>query len=171
MSKESMRKLYKTMIPYKYHFNTDLLVSLIEKHSHILCYYPMSNEPDILDFLFEKKKNLYFPKIINKEMNFYRVENKENFIKGHFDIMEPVSTDKLSIFDNLLVFCPGLFFTKTGERLGHGKGYYDKFLSKLHNPIKIGLCYNYYIVKHLEKENHDICMDYVFDGKELWEIK
>lgn len=172
MDKNILRKLFKNMKPVKYDFKTDYLINYIEKFENILCFYPLENEPDILNFLFSLNKNLYFPKINNcNEMDFYKVDKLKDFSIGKFGVMEPLSTDKLNSNENLLIFCPGLFFTESGNRLGHGKGYYDNFLSKVKNSVKIGVCYNYYIIKNIHIDVHDVSMDYIFTGKELIKCK
>ncbi len=57
-----------------------------------------------------------------------------------------------------LLIIPGLAFGKTGERLGRGKGFYDKFLEK-YNGLKIGICTSEQLLDEIPTEPHDIKMD------------
>ena len=57
---------------------------------------------------------------------------------------------------------PGIAFDKELNRLGHGNGYYDKYLS-LSNGYKIGICYSSQMAEHLTTDENDIKMDIVID--------
>ena len=83
--------------------------------------------------------------------------------------MEPIGepfTDYAQI-DVCLV--PGVAFDAAGHRLGRGRGYYDRFLSKLYSPshfpalspLKIGVCFPFQRVAEVPSEPHDILMDEV----------
>ena len=50
-------------------------------------------------------------------------------------------------------------FDREGHRLGRGKGYYDRFLSRVPNIYKIGLCFSWQLVDSVPTDEHDIRMD------------
>ena len=54
-----------------------------------------------------------------------------------------------------LVLVPGLAFDSTGNRLGHGKGYYDRFLSQIPTVSTIGITFHSQLVPGLAAEPHD----------------
>ena len=54
---------------------------------------------------------------------------------------------------------PGMAFDEAGHRLGRGKGYYDRFLARVPNLYKIGLCFSWQVVPHIPCDEHDIRMD------------
>lgn len=61
-----------------------------------------------------------------------------------------------------LVFVPGLAFTREGQRLGRGAGFYDRFLTgRGANAVKIGICFEFQIVDSLPSEPHDVVLDAV----------
>lgn len=61
-----------------------------------------------------------------------------------------------------LAIIPGVAFDLRGSRLGHGAGYYDRFLPKLHPSCpKVALAYEFSINQFLPNEPHDIPMDYI----------
>ena len=72
-------------------------------------------------------------------------------------------------FENSVIIVPGLMFDKELNRLGYGKGYYDKYL-KSKNIYKIGLCYSCNLIDSLEIEEHDIKMDLVIT-EERWSFQ
>jgi 5-formyltetrahydrofolate cyclo-ligase len=61
-----------------------------------------------------------------------------------------------------VVVAPGLAFTASGDRLGQGGGWYDRYLSRVRdNCTTIGVCFAEQIVDTLPAEAHDITMDHV----------
>ena len=56
---------------------------------------------------------------------------------------------------------PGLAFDQNGVRLGYGAGYYDRFLARYPQAVKIGVAYDFQIVDELPREDHDICMNII----------
>ena len=62
-------------------------------------------------------------------------------------------------FDFILV--PGVAFSPNGYRLGRGKGYYDKFLSKYSNLFTVGVCFREQFYLDIPTEPHDIPMQRV----------
>ena len=94
---------------------------------------------------------------------------KEPFIKNALNILEPENPIKINEVDVFLV--PGVAFTTSGKRLGRGGGYYDKFLSKYPDTLKIGITFNERIMQDLPTESHDISMDYVFTNDKYYNQK
>lgn len=72
---------------------------------------------------------------------------------------EPVEVSFKEHFDFILV--PGVAFSPNGYRLGRGKGYYDKFLSKYSNLFTVGVCFREQFYLDIPTEPHDIPMQRV----------
>jgi len=69
-----------------------------------------------------------------------------------------------------LVLVPMLAFDKAGNRIGYGKGHYDRFLAQCRpDAQKIGLCY-FDPMKRIEVEPTDVAMDVVVTPKQVWEF-
>ncbi len=67
---------------------------------------------------------------------------------------------------------PGIAFDHQCHRLGHGKGYFDRFLLKLRQTCpKVGICFDFQRVRQLPHELHDIPMDLVVTNRETIRIK
>ena len=80
--------------------------------------------------------------IISGNMIHYQVDEEVEMIKNKYGIDEPTGGDVVSEKEIDLVLIPLLAFDKNGYRVGYGKGYYDKFLSKCApGVIKIGLSF------------------------------
>jgi len=140
-------------------------------------------------------KKLAFPRCSvdkvtgSKRLDFYFVhggEDNESFMrqfeKSSYGIWEPrvVPSALLQIppirAKKLLVVVPGVAFTAKGGRLGHGAGYYDRYLSELkglcfeHDCTLciVGLCFEEQVILSMPVEKHDVRMDYLVSSAGLW---
>ena len=81
--------------------------------------------------------------------------------KGFYDIYEPtgsIFTDYESID---LIVLPGMSFDKNCNRLGRGKGYYDRLLSKVPCAYKIGICFDFQKLDFIPTNQYDKPVDEV----------
>lgn len=83
--------------------------------------------------------------------------------KGAYGISEPFAPRSIDPARIDLFIVPGLVFDLSGNRVGRGLGYYDRFLSRLpESAHKIGLAFKFQVLKHLPFcLPHDIRMDKV----------
>jgi len=137
-------------------------ISSFTNSQNIACYFPIGSEVDthviMLDIL-KHDKNLLLPRIVNNNLGFYIVPNLEKLERGSFEIMEPKdSCKKAEKIDCVLI--PTVGVSKSGIRLGYGKGYYDRFLSLI-DAVKISLTYSKQIVKSIPNDSHDVKMDWI----------
>ena len=107
-----------------------------------------------------KEKNVVVP-ISNKEDNTLRLSVLKSWGDleiGSYGILEPKEEciKESSIDDIDLVIVPGVGFDNKGNRLGHGKGYYDRLLKQLINKPVIGLAFEFQIVEKIPSEKHDV---------------
>lgn len=88
------------------------------------------------------------------------ISSLEDLTVAAYGIYEPREQKNFPKEDIDIFLVPGTKFDKEGNRKGHGKGYFDRFLEEVKGkkPI-VGLCYEGQIVKKLETNNWDIPMD------------
>lgn len=67
-----------------------------------------------------------------------------------------------------LVIVPLLAFDLDGNRVGYGKGYYDKFLQNCENALKIGICLEKPLLKILDINEYDIKLDYCITPEKIY---
>ena len=80
-------------------------------------------------------------------------------------MLEPRGENGLEGESMPLILVPGLAFTKKGDRLGFGKGFYDRFLSEqTFRALVIGLAFEEQIMAELPTEIHDCRCHEVFTG-------
>ena len=139
-------------------------LEVFKKAKHILIYYPLKNEVDLRPHLsFDLIKNWYLPKIINQTefiaLPFKHISDLEQSKYPFFEPRGSLEESKDHLID--LIFVPGIAFDISGNRLGMGKGYYDRYLNKARNILKIGVAFKEQIVNTVPTERHDIQMDMV----------
>lgn len=104
---------------------------------------------------FLKLKNVAVPKIENNEMNFYYIKDINELERGYYDILEPITNNKVTNYDNCVCITPGICYSKDLFRVGYGGGFYDKFYAK-NNVFSIGVCYKELLVEHIDHDEYDI---------------
>ncbi len=98
----------------------------------------------ILQILAGYDKEILIPKsdFNTGEMKSYLLTDNTKFQKNQYNIYEPVDGIEVPESKIEVVFVPLLAFDKKGNRVGYGKGFYDKFLSKCREDvIKIGVSF------------------------------
>ncbi|MCQ2505683.1 MAG: 5-formyltetrahydrofolate cyclo-ligase [Lachnospiraceae bacterium] len=143
-----------------------LLLDEFKEKEHFLCYYPLKDEINLIPLyekMLENGKKLYFPKTFGTDMEFYKVFSLEEFERGSFNVMEPVICDEERIFTGLeaVGIIPGAVFDTELNRIGYGKGYYDRYLGKKPQIVKIAACYKFQLVNKIEAKPWDVKMDFL----------
>lgn len=129
----------------------------------ILLYWSMDDEVYSHDFILKwyKEKTILLPCVECENLILRIFEGIESMKEGvMFSILEPVGEDFLDIDNIDLMIIPGVAFDKENNRLGRGKGFYDRLLS-ISNSIKVGVCFEFQFFDKIPTEEFDIKMNYV----------
>lgn len=129
----------------------------------ILLYYSLPDEVQTRQFVerWKNEKIIVLPVVISDcELELRRYTGKQDLAKGAFGIEEPVGEPFQEYSQIDLAIIPGVAFDAKGNRLGRGKGYYDRLLPKIKAP-KIGICYNFQVTDAIPTDIHDQPMDEV----------
>lgn len=109
---------------------------------YLLCYVSYGSEIstwDILREALEKGKKVYVPKVLKdseiSEMCFYRICGLDELAEGYRGIPEPDGLSEVYRYSEetakrTLMLMPGVAFDEFGNRLGYGKGFYDRYLAE-----------------------------------------
>ena len=141
------------------------------KSKVIYCYYSVNKEVDLLPFIkqaLEDGKIIAFPKVKEQNMDFFEVKSLEELEPGYFNIPEPPETTPAPKGD--LIIVPGVAFSKKGERLGYGGGFYDKYLEKHPNLHAIAIAFELQMYRELPFEEHDIKPEKVVTEKQSYPL-
>lgn len=119
----------------------------------------------VIGKLMQMGKNVYVPKIYNDVMK--AVQFKSPFIKNSFGIVEPENDIEGEDID--LIITPLLGFDGSLNRIGYGKGYYDKYFSdKGKKAFKIGLAFDFQYVKNAYPNENDVPLDVIITDKKIY---
>ena len=159
MSEEVVNKLQ--------HFLTTHF-SLLTSHLSpltIMAYWPLPDEVDLhplLNKLVAEGHTVLLPKVIDNEtMELRRYTSYVDLAEGAFHILEPIG-EQFTDYEKIdVALVPGMAFDAAGQRLGRGKGYYDRFLAAHPHLYKIGVCFPFQRVPEVPVDEHDVSMDEV----------
>lgn len=146
---------------------------LYKKSDALFIYVSINDEVDTHFLIKEalKEKTVLVPYCISGTNDMYpvKIESFDDLKVGSFNILEPKKVTEYKGKIDLSIV-PGIVFSKSGHRLGYGKGFYDKFL-KEHSCVKIGLSYDELVVNDLPYNDLDVKMDMIFTGRKEYIIK
>ena len=143
---------------------------LFQKSEKIFAYAPLGNEVDILPVIEEgwrQKKRIAFPKVFGDIMKYFEIHDFTELEPGSFHVMEP-KEDHPADWENALVLVPGVVFDRKKNRMGYGKGYYDRFFQGKSGCIKLGVAYELQVTEQLPIEENDLPMAYLVTEENLW---
>jgi len=131
------------------------------------------NTEYILNILAGKDKNVIISKSNFKDcsMKHYLLTDNTTIKKNNYNIPEPVSGIEIATSQLEVVFIPLLAFDKTGNRVGYGKGFYDRFLAACRpETLKIGLSFFEAEAESFETSEDDIGLDYCVTPEKIYKF-
>jgi|TARA_B100001093_G_scaffold478974_1_gene507594 5-formyltetrahydrofolate cyclo-ligase len=99
-------------------------------------------------------------------MNFYKWNKKEILQVNKFGMLEPFVKSNKIIPDIILV--PLLSYDSKKNRLGYGKGFYDRYLKKNNKIVTIGVAFSFQKYHKLPVSNNDVELDYILNEKGIF---
>lgn len=139
----------------------------------VAVFDPLPVEPDISSLWEQGVERFCFPRLLGDTMEFVRVSTLDHLTAAawHSTIREPSAIGNIVVPAEIdLVLVPGVAFTRTGERMGRGGGYYDRYLAQLPaNAVKLGVGFAIQLVEELPVEAHDIALDGIITEEGLIE--
>lgn len=139
-----------------------------EEADNILLYADYCQEVmtrQIFEDALMKKKRVFFPKSdgLTGTMEFYQTVSVKQLERGYKGILEPKENPdrryKFNKNEDTLIIVPGVAFDTLGYRIGYGKGFYDRFLSKRRQISTMALAFACQIVDEIPIDSTDIKMD------------
>lgn len=135
----------------------------------ILAYVDFQNEVMTKEFIVNailQGKNIFCPVIKNNEMDFYKINSLDDLEAGYFGILEPRTCDDMQKYKpqnqiasnyqaNTLMIMPGVAFDEKKDRIGYGKGYYDRYLATHSGFYIIAVCFELQMTENIEAQTHD----------------
>ena len=145
---------------------------IYKKSTTIMAYASMPEEiqlNELFNNAFENKKILAVPLIVGRgTMRPVFLPSMDHLVVGDFGILTVRQDNRVFVEFNDIdcIIVPGAAFDRHGNRLGLGGGYYDRFLKKADNPIRIALAFDYQLVDDLPVTEYDTKMDVIITQSE-----
>lgn len=139
----------------------------------VMFYYPKPDEAETtaaISAALAGKKTVCLPAVDRgtETISAYKITSLDGLEKGPFGISEPkklaanlVAPERID-----LIVVPGVAFDVFGNRIGYGRGYYDKYLCIARNAAKVALAFDFQVCDgRLVCEPHDIALDLIITEK------
>ncbi len=138
-----------------------------EAHS-VHCFFGVVSKGEIptqniLEDILAKEKYLVMPRVIGKngEMEHIRVRSLDSLRVGLWGIPQPSGSESVESGSLDLILVPGLAADRNGNRIGYGKGYYDRFLRSVTHAKKVMLLPGAFLMDQVPVKEHDVPVDTV----------
>lgn len=180
MTKEEARKIAQDRrksldLWYREKASQSILKQIVEldgfqKAEMIFCYVSTVEEVNtwpIISRALEQGKRVAVPRCIGKgKMEIREIQDFRQLQKGAYGIMEPSKACPLISKEEIdLGIIPCVSADLSGNRLGHGAGFYDRFLNDVSFP-KVLLCFKKQMLEEIPTNSHDVKMDQVIYEEE-----
>ena len=130
------------------------------KNADRILVYADYNHEVVTEYLIKEAwkagKEVAVPKVVGKDMIFYRLTDFSQLEPGYFGIPEPVRGEIVKWEDALMVM-PGVAFDPENNRVGYGGGFYDRFLEKHPDITRLAVAFDFQILDLVPTEPTDIC--------------
>ncbi|MDE0424488.1 MAG: 5-formyltetrahydrofolate cyclo-ligase [Candidatus Poribacteria bacterium] len=152
----------------------NFLVSWIQNEDFdtVMLYLSMKSEVEtfsLLDILLHQEKIVCAPVVDTHQLELTprQIRNpKTELVQHRYGLLEPnAACPILPVSQLQLIIVPGIAFDANGYRLGYGKGFYDRFLTKCPDAVRVGLAYQVQIVEDTCPQTWDLPVHYIFTEK------
>lgn len=146
------------------------ITGIFQEAKTIFIYNNLPDEVQTLDFIrkWEKEKNFFLPVVDGDDLHFRQYTPSMGFQQSSYGIMEP-DGDNFTDYKKVdLIIVPGVAFDRKMNRMGRGRGYYDRLLPKIKAPC-MGICFDFQLLDKIPAGEKDIKMDYIISENDfMW---
>lgn len=174
MTKQELRQLIRQRKQQHGVGESSVVIRRLQQHPRIcaahtvMLYNALSDEVQTQQFiqqLADEGKTVLLPKVISDtEMEVLRYTGPNDLEQSAWGIMEPTGNPFTDYPHIDVAIVPGMAFDAQGHRLGRGRGYYDRFLTRVPHVYKIGVCFSWQLVDHVPSDEHDVVMNEIITG-------
>jgi 5-formyltetrahydrofolate cyclo-ligase len=113
----------------------------------------------------KRGKRVYVPLLGEKygEMSAAGIASLDELVVGKYGLKMPRRNKIIAVAPDAIdvIVVPGVAFDRSGNRLGMGAGYYDRFFPKTRCDVLLGLAWEFQVVEEVPGEVHDVRMQYL----------
>lgn len=149
-----------------------------EKSATVMYYLDVRTEVRTRHYLptaIQSDKKIVVPYCVDGELELFHLESMDELEVGMYKILEPrvdlraVAAKRVEVESLDLIMVPGVAFDRSGGRMGHGKGYYDKLLehARADTPL-VALAFECQLFPEIPTAEHDIFMDQIITERAIY---
>ncbi len=130
----------------------------------ILLYWSMEDEVQTHEFVnrWYRQKTLLLPCVDGDDLRLRQYTGPDCLKEGEqFGIGEPTGPEFTDLDSVQMIIVPGVAFDRHNNRMGRGRGFYDRLLKSTPNAYKVGIAFNFQMVDLVPTEAFDVPMDAV----------
>lgn len=121
----------------------------------------------LIEEAWKNGKEVAVPKVVGKDMVFYKLNDFSQLEPGYYGIPEPARGEIVE-WEQALMLMPGVAFDKENHRVGYGGGFYDRYLEKHPEVERIAIAFSFQMVPEVPTEPTDICPQILVTEKETY---
>lgn len=150
--------------------------SLFARAGNIALYAPVNREVDtarIFKAAMTAGMSVLFPAVSRDTLLFREVTGAADLTPGVYGIAEPREDCPERRPEEIdLIIVPGAAFDRNGQRLGYGKGYYDRTLHRLERTGRLaGFAFDFQLVDNIVAEPHDVALDLIITEQQILSVR
>lgn len=134
----------------------------------ILLYWSMDDEVQTHDFVnkWYQQKTLLLPCVDGDDLRLRQYTGPDCLKAGEqFGIGEPTGPEFTALETIGMIIVPGMAFDRNNNRMGRGRGFYDRLLKSTPNAFKVGVAFDFQMVENVPTEEFDVPMNAVIFEK------
>ncbi|MCQ2298979.1 MAG: 5-formyltetrahydrofolate cyclo-ligase [Bacteroidales bacterium] len=135
-----------------------------QKAHIVLLYWSMDDEVATHEFVnrWYKEKTLLLPCVDGDDLKLRQYTGPECLVSGpDFGIGEPTGEEFTQLDSVEMIVVPGVAFDKHNNRMGRGRGFYDRMLKSTPNAVKVGVAFDFQMFDTIPTEAFDVPMNLV----------
>ena len=140
------------------------------KNADRILVYADYNHEVVTEYLIKEAwkagKEVAVPKVVGKDMVFYKLTDFARLEPGYFGIPEPVSGEIVN-WSKALMIMPGVAFDRANHRVGYGGGFYDRYLEKHPQLERVAIAFSFQMLPEVPTEPTDICPQIIVTEEEI----
>ncbi len=128
---------------------------------NVLMYHSLPDELSTHSFLekWNRRKRFFLPRVNGVNLDILPYD-RSTLRLGAFQIEEPEGDNTVQMEHIDAVIVPSVAYDRKGNRVGRGKGYYDRLLADT-AAVRIGMAYDFQLVDEIDVEPHDVGVDII----------
>ncbi len=152
--------IYEKVITHSFFLNADIIYCFVDYRKEVCTR-------NLIKRAWELKKTVAVPKVDGQNMTFHIIKDFTDLAEGYMGIPEPITPCMDKIRPGLVIM-PGVVFDMNRNRIGYGKGYYDRFLLNNTNLHTLAIAFELQLEDHIPSEPFDQKPEVLITEREIY---